>query len=178
MKTLYTPVLALALLGWFAPSAMAQERIPVTVVSVKDGDTLKVRELAQDIRIASIDAPETGHGRQKQGQPFGQAARTALVAMMGPAGKASVQAACYERDRYERHICDIFVDGQSAGRTLVAMGLAWANTSNSGRYLRDRELLKIQDQSKAVGKGLWAARNPVEPWQWRKACWVDLDCPQ
>lgn len=30
MKTLYTPVLALALLGWFAPSAMAQERIPVT----------------------------------------------------------------------------------------------------------------------------------------------------
>lgn len=59
MKTLYTPLLALVLLGWFAPSAMAQERIPVTVVSVKDGDTLQVRELAQDIRIASIDAPET-----------------------------------------------------------------------------------------------------------------------
>lgn len=178
MKSLYAPFLAFALLGWCATSATALERIPVTVVSVKDGDTLKVRELAQDIRIASIDAPETGHGRQKQGQPFGQAARTALVAIMGPAGKASVQAACYERDRYERHICDIFVDGQSAGRTLVAMGLAWANMSNSGRYLRDRELLQIQEQSKAAGKGLWGASNPVEPWQWRKACWVDLDCPQ
>ncbi|HUH41299.1 MAG TPA: thermonuclease family protein, partial [Castellaniella sp.] len=51
------------------------------VVDVSDGDTLGllVGSVRKRIRLASIDAPETSHGKNRPGQPFGQASRKALA---------------------------------------------------------------------------------------------------
>jgi endonuclease YncB( thermonuclease family) len=146
------------------------------IVHVADGDTVTL--LASDgqhrIRLASIDAPELGHGKEKPGQPFGQAARRSLDGMV--AGRM-LTARCYEKDRYGRDVCDLpGPDGQTANRAQVAAGYAWANTVRRGEYLRDRGLPDIERAAREAGKGMWALPGAVPPWEWRHACWNEGKC--
>lgn len=149
-------------------------RVEVTPVLVKDGDTVQVREFVHDIRLASIDSPELGHGRHKPGQAFAQVSRKALVDLLRNGRR--IEALCYERDKYQRMVCDLYADSQSVNSALVATGMAWANQAAGGRYLRDKRLLALQAQAKARGDGLWANKAPVEPWVWRDVCWKDGNC--
>ncbi|MER1967140.1 thermonuclease family protein [Castellaniella sp. GW247-6E4] len=145
------------------------------VVSVSDGDTLTllVGRARERIRLASIDAPETSHGRDRPGQPFGQAARKALAEQI--AG-GTYTLACYERDRYERHVCDLPLGGgETASRRLVAAGMAWANMQGGGKYMRDAVLPGLQDKARAQRLGLWARPDAVAPWEWRWRCWAALE---
>ncbi|MEJ1934332.1 thermonuclease family protein, partial [Nostoc sp. NIES-2111] len=76
---------------------VAQTSLPnMTVVSVGDGDTLRVRNQqgqAITIRLGCVDAPEL-----KQ-NPWGQQSRTRLQQLL-PVGQ-SVQVRQIERDRYK-----------------------------------------------------------------------------
>lgn len=149
-------------------------------VYVDDGDTLILRtEGGQEvnIRLASIDAPEVSHvNRQpgKYGQPFGQAAKRFLSTIVS---RREIAATCFEQDRYGRQDCDLFVDGKSVNRAMVAAGMAWANMAARGRYLRDPGMLALQRQAQEQRAGLWAEARPVEPWAWRTACWQRAVCP-
>jgi micrococcal nuclease len=154
---------------------------PGQVVYVDDGDTLVVmrgNHARFNVRLASIDAPETGHTsheRGRLGQPFGDNARRYLDALVK--GRMVI-ARCYEADRYSRQVCDILVNGESANRAMVAAGLAWANTAAHGRYLRDTAMLTLQADAQRRRMGLWSDANPVAPWEWRTSCWKSDECPR
>jgi len=98
-----------------------------TAVHVDDGDTvvlLAAAHLQHKIRLASIDAPESSHSnrvRGRIGKPFANTSRGHLASMVK--GK-DVVARCYERDRYERNVCEVFVGSVSANREMVREGLA------------------------------------------------------
>jgi endonuclease YncB( thermonuclease family) len=146
------------------------------IVHVADGDTvtLLAGNKQHRIRLASIDAPETGHGSDKPGQPFGQAARRSLEAMV--AGQ-TLTARCYEQDRYGRDVCDLPAAGnETANRKQVAAGYAWANTVRQGEYLRDASLPALQREAREARKGLWAQSSAVPPWVWRHDCWNERKC--
>lgn len=146
------------------------------VVNVADGDTftLRVSDGTRRVRMASIDAPETGKGRNQPGQPFGQASRRALADMI--AGK-TITVHCYEQDRYERAICDVpLSQNDTANQRMVAQGMAWANTEKRGQFLRDPRLPAVQERARAQGVGLWSEPDPVAPWQWRYTCWRQKQC--
>ncbi|MFT0531264.1 thermonuclease family protein [Castellaniella hirudinis] len=158
-----------------AGAAQAAYTIQGRVVQVADGDTLTLLRGRQRVRVrlASIDAPEIGHSRQRPGQPYGQAARRALAELV--AGK-TLALRCYEQDRYGREICDVpLADGRTASQALVAGGLAWANLQGGGKYLRDDTLPGLQRQARQRGLGLWQAPGPVAPWEWRWKCWQALE---
>lgn len=150
-------------------------------VFVEDGDTLVL--LTADhtqlkIRLASLDAPESSHTKKefgRVGQPYSDNSKKYLAALTK--GK-EVQAHCFELDRYERSVCDLYVDGHSVSHEMVRAGLAWANMAASGRYLRDKSLLDLEAGARADRIGLWAGRNPVEPWVWRDVCWKQGVCLQ
>ena len=146
------------------------------VVAVADGDTVTLLADGQRrrVRLASIDAPETGDGA-RPGQPYGQAARRRLQAL---ADGAQVAAVCHERDHYDRDVCDVSpaAGGDSFNRRMVAEGMAWANRQGKDKYLRDRGLLRLQDDARQAGRGLWADRGPVSPWVWRHQCWREKQC--
>lgn len=146
------------------------------VVNVADGDTitLKTDGGQRRIRLASIDAPEIGHGEVKPGQPFGQASQRSLASMV--AGK-TLTAHCYEKDQYARDVCDLPGDGGlTVNRQQVAAGYAWANTVRHGEYLRDTGLPDIERQAREQGKGLWARPDAIPPWEWRYECWNHSKC--
>lgn len=167
---------AAALLAW--PAVGGTYALSGRVVQVADGDTLTLLAGRQRhrIRLASIDAPETGHGRAQPGQPYGQAARKALADLA--AGK-TLTLRCYEQDQYGRDICDVPLgDGRQANRLMVAGGMAWANRQGGGKYLRDPGLADLERQARAQRLGLWRDPKPVPPWEWRWKCWKALETGQ
>lgn len=153
-------------------TASTQQLIEVVVVSVLDGDTIRVDALSTDVRLASIDAPETAkHSRGKVGQPFSQAATAHLNHLIGKPPR-NAQLKCYERDSYKRFVCDLFVRDVNIGHQMVADGYSWANTASGGRFLRAPHLLELQRQARLKRIGLWSDNSqPIEPWVWRKKCW-------
>jgi len=145
------------------------------VVRVSDGDTvnLLVENKQERIRLASIDAPETAHGSSQPGQPFGEASRKNLAEYV--AGK-TLTVVCFEKDHYDRHICDIPVNGTTANRLQVEQGYAWANQQAKGKFLRDKSLPDLEKSARQKKLGLWAEPGAVAPWEWRVECWKNKKC--
>ena len=150
-------------------------------IYVQDGDTLIMLTPTNEqleIRLSSIDAPESSHTKKQTGrigQPHSDNSKQYLAALVK--GK-NVRAHCFESDKYERNVCELFVDGRSVNQAMVQAGWAWANRSARGRYLRDKSLIAIEAQARATHEGLWAGKNPVEPWAWRDVCWKQGMCAQ
>ena len=135
---------------------------PARVVAVTDGDTLTVEPAGGGervtIRLHGIDAPELQ-------QPYGGAAKDFVIAKV--LFKAvDVHEALQGRDRYGRVIATVLLpSGQSLQAALLQEGLAWVwprYCKNCGAWQ------EVQAKAKAAGIGLWAAPEPVPPWQWRK----------
>jgi endonuclease YncB( thermonuclease family) len=62
-------------------------------------------------------------------------------------------------------VARIEADGQDVNLAMVAAGLAWHFTRSSD----DRALAEAESDARAAGRGLWADREPVPPWEWRAA---------
>lgn len=94
-------------------------------VSVVDGDTITVG--GETIRIANIDAPETGRAKCDAERRLGKAAarRTAdLVAAGVVVLHRGDPATGRKFDRYGRTLATVSVNGRDVGKVLVAEGLA------------------------------------------------------
>jgi micrococcal nuclease len=145
------------------------------VVQVSDGDTINllVDKTQRRIRLASIDAPETSHGSDRPGQPFGEASRKNLADYV--AGK-TLTLTCYEKDHYGRDVCDVPANGTTANRLQVQDGMAWANQQAKGKFLRDKALVGVQNDAQKKKLGLWAEPGAVAPWEWRVVCWQNKKC--
>ena len=48
-------------------------------------------------------------------------------------------------------------------RELIAAGMAWHYT----RYSKAADLTAAERAARAAGRGLWADRERVPPWEWR-----------
>lgn len=136
----------------------ASEVLQGTVVAVADGDTLTLLDLQgvrQRVRLAAIDAPE-------RDQPFGRASGLALSELcLDIEASVSVEAL----DRFGRTVGTVFCAGINANAELVKRGLAWVYV----RYAPlNSVLFVLQDEAQAAGRGLWAERDAIAPWEWRR----------
>ncbi|MBP6133025.1 MAG: thermonuclease family protein [Thauera sp.] len=128
------------------------------VVAIADGDTLTV--LNEDfqqvkIRLAEIDAPE-------KKQPFGSRSRQSLGELCHEK-RAEVRVTDVDR-RYKRIVGRVTCAGVDANAAQVRRGMAWVYD----RYAKDKTLYRLQDEARGSGRGLWADRDPIPPWDWRK----------
>jgi endonuclease YncB( thermonuclease family) len=150
------PLAAIGLCLISACAAIAAEPITGKVVSVHDGDTVRVLDAANvqhKVRLQGIDAPE-------RGQPFGTVSRDRLAAMV--MGKP-VTVHDEGRDKYGRTLGRIEIEGRDVNRTLVAEGLAWHYV----KFSKDAGLAAAEREARAAGRGLWGDKAPVPPWEWR-----------
>jgi micrococcal nuclease len=126
------------------------------VVGISDGDTmtLLVDSKPLKIRLANIDAPE-------KKQAFGQRSKESLSDICwGTDATYETQAI----DRYGRTVAVVFCNGTEANKEQVRRGLAWKYT----KYNKDQSLPAIEAEARNAKFGLWADRDPVPPWEFRK----------
>ncbi len=151
-------LLALALLAVLSsvPAAGAETPLIGRVQHVADGDTLTVKtdRARYRIRLHEIDAPE-------HRQPGSREARQALA---GKVEGKYVRVEVETVDDYGRTVGKVWLGNRDINRELVREGHAWAYR----RYLQDDSLLADERAARQAGRGLWAASDPVPPWQWRQ----------
>lgn len=152
-----TSLLALQLLTPFAAAA-------ATVISVGDGDTLRVADRGKNItiRVACIDAPEMAQS------PYGQQARQALQDLL-PVG-STVALKAQTTDRYGRTVAEVFAEnGANVGLSLVQQGHAFAYR----QYLKQCDEWAYLDREKLAQRyrvGVWRFDGGIQrPWDWRSA---------
>jgi endonuclease YncB( thermonuclease family) len=126
------------------------------VVKIADGDTITVLldKTQHKIRLEGIDAPE-------QGQAYGTKARQALGEKI--AGQ-TVRVEWKKRDRYKRIIGRVYLGEQDISLEMVQEGMAW----HFKRYSKEAALADAEREARKASRGLWADKNPVPPWEWRK----------
>jgi endonuclease YncB( thermonuclease family) len=133
-------------------------RLGGRVIGVSDGDSITVRsgEANLKVRLAQIDAPETG-------QPWGTRSRQELAALVS--GK-EVTLVVTGQDRYGRTIAQIQADGLDVNRDMVARGAAWAYTA----YLTDTTMIEVERGARNRAAGLWAMPEDqrIAPWVYRR----------
>lgn len=147
----------------FCQAAIA-DVIEGKVVAVADGDTITViddRRKPHRIRLVGIDAPE-------KRQAFGQRSKQSLSDMVY--GKR-VSVIFDKRDHYDRILGKVVTPSGDANLAQVRAGMAWHYKRYSAEQPpSDRTAYaKAEKAAKREGRGLWADKNPVEPWDWRKA---------
>ncbi|MBD1848096.1 thermonuclease family protein [Cyanobacteria bacterium FACHB-63] len=159
MKKVLIATIALLLIGL---PAVAQSRTSGKVVSVGDGDTVRVQQgnRTVTVRLACVDAPE-----MKQA-PYGQQAANRLKQLL-PQGKA-VQLRSVTTDRYGRMVAEVYVDGQSINLTLVQEGQAVVYREYlNGCAETKSQYLQAENVAKQKKLGFWNQPNPVMPADFR-----------
>ena len=142
--------------------ALAQSRT-ATVLSIGDGDTLRVRDgsRTQTVRLACIDAPETSQA------PHGSRARQQLQAL-APVG-SSVELSIKTTDRYGRSVAELSRSGRNLNQALVASGAVfvyWQYISGCDRQTYSR----LENEARLKGLGVWGVKGGVtRPWDYRSA---------
>lgn len=157
LKTCFLVVLCLALA---VPAFAAQDY--VKVVAVADGNTITVlrNELQVRARLYGIDCP-------KKGQAFGNRAKQATVNAVHGVTVAIQQIAM---DRYDSIVAVVLTpEGESLNEILVRDGLAWVYPQYCKHEDICAPLRRLAAEAKAARRGLWRDKDPVPPWEWRKA---------
>ena len=133
------------------------------VVSVGDGDTIRVSEGSRRItvRLACIDAPETSQ------RPWG-ARSTALLKKLMPVG-SEVSLKVQTMDRYGRTVAELLNRRGNVNQLMVEEGQAFAYR----RYLRQcdgQRYLQLEAEAKRQGIGIWSVgpSGITRPWDYRK----------
>jgi endonuclease YncB( thermonuclease family) len=163
MTNNFTRLLIPALFALLAAVAHA-DTLTGRVVGISDGDTLTVLDATNTqhkIRLAGIDSPE-------KKQPFGQHCKQSLSDL---AYSRTVAVESSKLDRYGRVIGKVLVDGEDANLEQLKRGCGWHYKKYQNEQVLDDRLAYNAAEESARGNrvGLWADRDPVPPWEWRKA---------
>ena len=117
-------LLALLVVALAQPRSAGADCIPALVERVHDGDTLRatIDGRSEPVRLLGIDTPEIGDkARCPAEQAKAVAARDRLRALVAAAGDRRLCTA--GRDRYDRVLASLLLDGQDASERLIAEGL-------------------------------------------------------
>jgi endonuclease YncB( thermonuclease family) len=110
----------------YVPSVPVASTAPACrVVNVVDGDTVDMTcpgEGRFRARLTGYDTPESFEPRCAAEAQVARAATTRLRGLVREAG--SVDAQLGGRDRYDRRLVRLSLDGRDVGATLIAEGLA------------------------------------------------------
>ena len=143
------------------PSYPGATVVDVSHVRFDDGDTFSVD--GAPIRVLGIDTPEITDPAVGifEDQPVGRAAAESTRVWITRARR--VEVALDGRDRYQRRLAHVFVDGDLLGERLLAAGLAYENVS----YFGDNGFPDLADRIlRAADRGPKPAFE--EPYKWRK----------
>lgn len=134
------------------------------VVVIADGDTITILDATNTqhkIRLAGIDAPE-------KKQDFGKVSKRSLSDMVF---NQQVKVDWDKTDRYGRIVGKVLVDGKDVNLEQVRLGMAWYYRKYKNELVFDDRINYLHAEEDAMNNriGLWLHKDPVAPWDFRKA---------
>ena len=142
----------------FSLKVFALHSITGKVVGVSDGDTFTILTNSKEqikIRLYGVDCPESK-------QDFGTKAKQFTSTLCF--GK-TVTANIKNNDRYGRKIAFVILPGgKNLNKELLLAGMAW----HYKHYDKSTELALLENNARQKKIGVWSAKNPVAPWEYRQ----------
>ncbi|MBW4640655.1 MAG: thermonuclease family protein [Gloeocapsa sp. UFS-A4-WI-NPMV-4B04] len=135
-------------------SATMPKGLEVKVARVVSGQTLEVtssESKVMSVRLIGIDAPDL------QQQPWGQAAKQRLAAMIGTK-PVLLEFDVQKQDSFGRRLAYVWQDGVLLNESLVAEGYVLSGRSPNNKY--DQRLDRAQEWARLMGRLIW---NPEKP---------------
>ncbi len=130
------------------------ETLTGTCRRVVDGDTLHLDD-GTKVQIWGIDAPE-------KGQPYAAKATASLdKTIKGRKLKITVRGT----DQLGRTLADVSAGNTDLALFMVRTGMAWHDDYNAPEAT---DLAEAMKKARKAKKGLWADKNPVKPYLFRK----------
>lgn len=129
------------------------------VVSVVDGDTIKVRVdgKTETVRLIGIDTPET----KKPGTPIQcwgvEATKAATKLLKGATVTLTTDKVAGNRDRWGRMLRYVSVKGRDVGQVLLQGGHARSYAYKNQKYSKRSLYEKVEYVSKRENRGLWGS---------------------
>jgi micrococcal nuclease len=153
------PILSLCLsgpliagpLGGVAQQPAAKPSGSCVVDRVADGDSFHCRD-GRRVRLIGIDSPESHQ------QPFGAAARGALLKLMPTGTTVWLEPDVAPADRYGRLLAYVWVGPTLVNEAMVQDGWAVLYTVPPNVKYAER-LQRAQNEARARSTGLWAQRG-------------------
>ncbi|WP_018257087.1 lamin tail domain-containing protein [Halomicrobium katesii] len=154
------------------------DTVNATVTRVVDGDTVEIRYddgTFDTVRLLGIDTPETRGGTNSaefEGVPDTAAGRACLERAAGNATRAlealvggvpvvvAVDPKADRRDRYDRLLAYLVVDGVDANERLVERGHARVYDST---FSRSDRFYDLEANAQDARRGVWACVDPATP---------------
>ena len=124
----------------------------IKVTRIIDGDSFVAENIRY--RISEIDSPEIS-------QDFGKKKKKALSNLIL---HKSVEIKSKGKDKYNREIVEVKINGSDVADLMVANGFAWQYK----RYSTDRNLSNLELKARKGKRGLWKYKA-VNPYQYRKS---------
>ena len=144
------------------PAEVQSQTVRATVLSIGDGDTIRVRQAGQalTVRLACIDAPETAQS------PWGQQARRYLQQRL-PIGR-EVTLEVKTTDRYGRTVAEVISD-INLNLVMVEDGQAFAYRQYLGGC-NAKEYLDAEVRASRHRYGVWQVEGGItRPWDFRRS---------
>ncbi len=157
-------MLSALLVSWAFTSSTADL---VTVAKVYDGDTLLVKDRNHSfkVRLAGIDAPETGY-QERPGQPYSRKAKQYLSRLVL---YRQVGLKTHGRGGYDRLLAEVFYEEKNINLAMVRAGLAEVYRGRRPQALDSDQYLGAERRAKSEKAGMWQLGDAyVSPRQWRK----------
>lgn len=155
-KLMQSALITLLLLSVY--SVAYADSITGRIVGIADGDTLTLLDetnTQHKIRLAAIDAPE-------KAQPFGNRSKQKLS---GLCFKQPASVEVTDKDRYGRLVGIVMCNAVNANEAMLTSGMAWVYRKYAEGF---GDYYALEREAQAYQAGLWAEKNPVAPWEWRK----------
>ena len=137
------------------------------VIRVYDGDTLQVGKDNQRIiiRMAGIDAPETGF-EGRPGQPYSRKAKHYLEKWVK---HEKILIKGYGKGGYGRQLAEVFVDSTNINLEMIRAGYAEVYSGKLPETLDSTLYYDAQTQARKKRKGMWRQGQAYKsPRIWRK----------
>jgi endonuclease YncB( thermonuclease family) len=138
------------------------------VIRVTDGDTIAVVTNGKEITVnyVGIDASELPMKKHLRGQPFSLKAKEHLADYVL---NQPVTLKSYGKDRYDRSLVEVFVDGINVNFEMVKAGMAEVDRGKPVKGL-DIEMYRDAERvAKEKALGIWELRDQYfSPRDWRE----------
>jgi micrococcal nuclease len=139
-----------------------------TVISVADGDTIKIRTESgeiKNIRLCGIDSPEL---KQEKG-----AESKANLERLVSEANYKVIGYPVETDKYKRTVAEIFSHRGDSDTFIneeqIKSGNAYLYTRYSGKCPNKGALEKAEEIARESRRGVWSRSDLTKPWDFRKS---------
>lgn len=138
-------------------------KITTQVLRVVDGDTIEIELYgkSEKVRLVGVDTPETVHPHKKM-QYYGVEASNYAKKML-TGREVELEFESNPRDKYDRLLAYVWIDGVNFDLELIRLGYARAYLRYPFRYSKQFE--KVGNEAEKNKVGLWADKELAKIYQ-------------